>query len=59
MRVVCAACGGGGGDACGLECPDCNGTGLVPEEGVSDTLLGVADHDSFERQAELGQGPPA
>lgn len=23
------------------------------------TLLGVADHDSFEAQAEMGQGPPA
>lgn len=24
-----------------------------------DTLLGVADHDSFDQQAETGQGPPA
>ena len=24
-----------------------------------ETLLGVADHDSFDRQAEMGQGPPA
>lgn len=23
------------------------------------TLLGVADHESFEAQAEMGQGPPA
>lgn len=59
MRTVCAACDGSGTASVDQECPDCDGTGLVPEKGVSDTLLGVADHDSFEHQAELGQGPPA
>lgn len=50
------------------ECEVCKGRGVVfddPKEGDSDsiqsghTLLGVADHDSFDRQAEMGQGPPA
>lgn len=73
MTVVCIACEGQGSherlarpdevDAgCELgvafdECEVCKGRGVVFES-VPATLLGVADHESFDRQAEMGQGPP-
>lgn len=43
------------------ECEVCEGRGVVFEPPVEEieTLLGVADHESFDAQAEMGQGPPA
>lgn len=44
-------------DSTGLTCYSRALATARPDAG--DTLLGVADHDSFDRQAEMGQGPPA